>query len=77
MTNKANVVEWHRSSRCAAGNCVEVAINPDGTVSLRDSKNPDGPTLTYSREDWATTLAALGTGAFRTEALRESLEQNT
>ncbi|MEW2631739.1 DUF397 domain-containing protein [Streptomyces sp. NPDC048389] len=33
---------WHKSSYSAEGaNCVCVAVAPDGTVRLRDSKVPD------------------------------------
>jgi len=44
---------WYRSSYCTGANssCVEVAM--DGTNMLvRDSKNPAGPVLRFSSEEW-------------------------
>jgi hypothetical protein len=43
---------WRKSSRSGqdGGNCVEVADNLPDIVAIRDSKNPDGGTLTVSRE---------------------------
>jgi hypothetical protein len=44
---------WKKSS-CSgnSGNCVEVANLGDG-VAVRDSKDPDGPVLVVSRDEWA------------------------
>ncbi len=48
----SNVV-WRKSSRSGAqGNCVEAAKLPDGTVAVRDSKNPDGAVLTFTPAEW-------------------------
>jgi hypothetical protein len=33
------------------GNCVELAQTPDG-VAVRDSKDPDGPMLEFTDEQW-------------------------
>ncbi|WP_190823525.1 DUF397 domain-containing protein [Saccharopolyspora pogona] len=47
---------WRRSSySTATGNCVEVAAG-DGVVAARDSKDPDGPVLVFSRARWAAVL---------------------
>ena len=51
-------LSWRKSQRCDTGACVEVAELPSG-VALRDSTVPDGPTLTFSRSDWAGFVADL------------------
>ncbi|MEV4575913.1 DUF397 domain-containing protein [Nonomuraea jabiensis] len=43
---------WKKSSKCnGAAACVEVAVE-DGLILLRDSKNPDGPVLKFTPEQW-------------------------
>lgn len=34
------------------GACVEVASNLPGTVAVRDSKNSEGPALTFITDSW-------------------------
>lgn len=52
-------VAWAKSSHsCANQNCVEVGGHDD-TVLVRDSKNPDGPVLAFTRSEWAAFLAAV------------------
>jgi hypothetical protein len=44
---------WHKSSHSSAnGQCVEVAPVA-GAVAVRDSKNPAGPVLIFTRQAWA------------------------
>jgi Domain of unknown function (DUF397) len=47
--------EWRKSSRSGdnGGACVEVARNLPGVVAVRDSKNPHGPVLVVSKDEWA------------------------
>lgn len=56
---------WQRSSFCAADKpqCVEV-LSQGHSFSVRDSKNPDGPRLEFTREEWAAFLAAVKAGEF-------------
>lgn len=44
---------WRKARRSAdnGGDCVEVAGLP-GAVAVRDSKDPHGPTLAFSRDSW-------------------------
>jgi hypothetical protein len=52
---------WRKSSRSdsANGNCVEVATNLAGVVAVRDSKDPSGPVLTITSDEWRTFLSHL------------------
>lgn len=40
------------SKSSGSGQCVAVAILADGRVLVRDSKDPDGPVLRFSRDEW-------------------------
>ena len=45
-------VRWHKSSHSSAnGQCVEVTP-VSGTIAVRDSKNPAGPELIFTRQAW-------------------------
>jgi hypothetical protein len=50
--------EWRKSTRSGSngGACVEVARNLTGAIAVRDSKNPDGPVLLISRDEWAAFI---------------------
>lgn len=58
--------EWRRSARSGdnGGNCVEVARNLPHVVAVRDSKDPDGPMLAFSPEDWRAFMASVKAGRF-------------
>jgi hypothetical protein len=44
---------WRKSSHSGqSGQCVEVAGTLKGTVAVRDSKDPDGPTLVVGPDSW-------------------------
>ncbi|MCY1137429.1 DUF397 domain-containing protein [Actinoplanes sp. Pm04-4] len=55
--------QWRKSSRCASGNCVEVA-KVDGQYLIRDSKNPDQQPHTFSEAEWVAFKAGIGAGDF-------------
>lgn len=56
-------VAFQRSSACGSSDCVEVAQAP-GEVLVRDSKDPDGPWLTFAPAVWSAFLAGLKAGQF-------------
>jgi len=45
------------------GACVEVARNVPNVVAVRDSKDPDGPALILSADQWAGFVARIRSGA--------------
>ncbi|GAB7043959.1 MULTISPECIES: DUF397 domain-containing protein [Catenuloplanes] len=50
---------WRKSNRSGpADNCVEVR-DEDSTTAVRDSKDPDGDMLRFSRNAWFTFVADL------------------
>ncbi|GAA2408440.1 DUF397 domain-containing protein [Actinomadura vinacea] len=52
--------KWRKSSRSnsQAGECVEAAGLAD-TVAIRDSKDPNGPTLTLPSTTWRSLLSSI------------------
>ncbi|QGN46422.1 DUF397 domain-containing protein [Micromonospora sp. WMMD558] len=55
---------WRKSTRSgSSGNCVEVARRP-WTVMVRDSKDRQGPLLSFTPGDWSGFMGALKTGQF-------------
>jgi hypothetical protein len=56
--------KWRKSTRSSTngGNCVEVADNLPGRVLVRDTKDRDGGTLTFTPDAWR---AFIGTVASR------------
>jgi len=52
---------WYKStfSNGSGGNCVETAKLPDGGRAVRDSKDPDGPVLTFTASEWAAFVAGV------------------
>lgn len=51
---------YRKSAYSASTNCVEVNMDTnDGTVRVRDSKNPGGTELSYTTGQWEDLIAAL------------------
>ena len=54
---------WVKSSfSFANGNCVEVAELPGSWIGIRDSRDPGGPVLRFTRDGWDTFLAGARRG---------------
>jgi len=60
MTNK-----WRKSSFSMGSNstCVEVSIRPTG-VAVRDSKDPVGPELHFTKQEWRAFLLGVRSDEF-------------
>ncbi|WP_068003587.1 DUF397 domain-containing protein [Nocardia pseudobrasiliensis] len=57
MSVDLSEADWFKSSHSGASQeCVEIAFLPGGTVGVRDSKDPTGPALTFTAEDWDTFI---------------------
>lgn len=56
--------EWRKSTRSSSEgqNCVEIATNLPGIVAVRDSKDPDGPKLVFTRPEWAAFVGKARSG---------------
>jgi len=59
-------VSWIKSSYSGptGGNCVEVAFLPEGDVAVRNSRQPDGTALVFTRTEWEAFLAGAHDGEF-------------
>ncbi|WP_307832713.1 DUF397 domain-containing protein [Planomonospora sp. ID91781] len=68
---------WRKSSHSGGGsNCIEVALADDAQAVgghkadaerlflVRDSKDPDGPVLTFTPSEWDAFLAGVKDGEF-------------
>jgi hypothetical protein len=55
---------WRKASYSTTGNCVEVARNLPGLVAVRDSKDPAGPALIFTPDQWQAFTADAKTGRF-------------
>ena len=56
---------WAKSSfSFSNGNCVEVTELPGGSVGVRDSRDPAGPVLSFTRGGWDTFLGGARCGKF-------------
>lgn len=59
---------WTHSSRCASGACVQVRAVATG-IQVRDSKQPDGPVLTFTDAEWLAFIDGVVLGEFDPERL--------
>ncbi|KUJ66046.1 hypothetical protein ACZ90_40015 [Streptomyces albus subsp. albus] len=55
---------WRKSSysNIDGGECVEVATGYPDCVPVRDSKDPDGPSLVFPAASWTAFIAAVKAG---------------
>jgi len=58
-------VTWQKSRRSnPSGNCVECALLPDGSVAVRNSRDPEGPALIYTPAEIEAFLGGVRDGDF-------------
>jgi hypothetical protein len=59
-------VAWRKSRRSnPSGNCVELAKLPDGAgFAVRNSRDPEGPVLVYTRAEIEAFIAGAADGDF-------------
>jgi uncharacterized protein DUF397 len=55
---------WRRSSFCASGECIEVAAGADGSILVRDSKDPEAGSLRYSPDEFGAFVRGVVAGEF-------------
>ena len=61
-------IAWRKSAASGnAGDCVEVAFIAEA-VLVRNSQDPSGPTLSFSRSEWTAFLAGAQGGEFNLPA---------
>ncbi|MGA3524150.1 DUF397 domain-containing protein [Melissospora conviva] len=60
---------WRKSSRSGPNcdNCVEVAF-AGGHAFVRDSKNPSGPALVFTPDEWSAFAGGVKDGEFELPA---------
>ena len=58
-------LKWIKASESFAnGNCIEVAQLPGGSVAVRDSKDPAGPVLCFTPDEWSAFIGGAKAGEF-------------
>lgn len=58
-------VTWRKSRHSGQlGNCVETATLASGEVAMRNSRDPHGPALIFTRDEMAAFLAGAKDGEF-------------
>ena len=56
---------WVKSSLSFSnGNCVEVTGLPNGEVGVRNSRDPEGPVLRFTANEWQAFLGGARNGEF-------------
>jgi hypothetical protein len=59
----AEKLAWRTATRSGGANCVEVAPY-DGKIAIRSSREPDGPVLLYTADEWEAFMDGAKKGEF-------------
>jgi hypothetical protein len=54
---------WRTSRYCNGGDCIRVASDGN-VVYVGDSKDPGGPVLSYTKDEWRSFVARIKRGAY-------------
>ncbi|MCG6493064.1 DUF397 domain-containing protein [Kitasatospora sp. A2-31] len=66
MTQDFQDAKWRKSTYSnGEGDCIEVADGLPGILPVRDSKDPDGPALTFTTSAWQAFIAAIRNGELK------------
>jgi len=58
-------IVWRKSRYSnPSGDCVEVAMLPDGGIAVRNSRDPAGAVLVYTRSEIAAFICGVKAGEF-------------
>ncbi len=58
-------LDWRKATASQAnGNCVEVAPVHGAGVLVRDSKDPEGPSLHFTPAEWSAFIEGANSGEF-------------
>ncbi|MEU1289747.1 DUF397 domain-containing protein [Kitasatospora sp. NPDC005856] len=58
-------LDWFKSSYSSnGGQCIEVSDSMPGIVPVRDSKDPEGPSLAFPADAWSSFVVAVRSGEF-------------
>lgn len=64
MTSSQIQHAWRKARSCGNGACVEVTKVND-TYMMRDSKDPSGPILRFTSDEWQAFVGGVNAGDFR------------
>jgi hypothetical protein len=64
VTDSENHARWRKSSFSDTTNCLEVRVQADGTVAVRNSNDVDGGQLVLTRDQLGAWLAGCKKGEF-------------
>jgi hypothetical protein len=56
--------DWRKSTFSGQHNCVEVAMLDGGQVAVRHSRQPAGPALVFTADEWSAFLQGAWHGEF-------------
>jgi predicted secreted Zn-dependent protease len=54
---------WHTALSCDGGACVQVAVD-DHSILIGNSRQPGGPVLEYTRDEWHEFVGGIKKGDF-------------
>jgi hypothetical protein len=69
LTPDLSAAAWRKSSYSGGSDpdsCIEVADGYPGVVPVRDSKDPQGPALTFTADAWTSFVGAVRADEFPT-----------